>query len=161
MRATSVPGRRDKEWYLYAARAGLLIGVANHCARDVSLNTIARGENRTSRPALPPFSPTMARRRRCLQLLRLSGHRSRRHDLAGNRGLCDKIMLHAGRTARISAAPVRQGKGFAGGQAHSQDCDQPITQSISAWVRKTPRSQLPAIWSSAKFAPFLSRTATE
>ena len=59
-----VPGR-DKEWYLYAARAGLLIGVANH-RRDVSLNTIARGENRTSRPALPPFSPIMARRRRCL-----------------------------------------------------------------------------------------------
>src|SRR5579863_9841982 len=29
----------DKEWYLYATRAGLLIGVASH-RRDVSLNTI-------------------------------------------------------------------------------------------------------------------------
>ena len=55
----------DKEWYLYAARAGLLIGVASH-RRDVSLNTIARREAPTSRPAPPPFSSIMARRRRWL-----------------------------------------------------------------------------------------------
>jgi hypothetical protein len=59
-----VPGR-DKERRLYAARAGLLIGVANH-RRDVSLNTIARREAQTNRPAPPPFSSIMARRRRCL-----------------------------------------------------------------------------------------------
>ena len=37
-----VPGG-DKEWYLYAARAGLLIGVAT-TAGISSLNTIARAE---------------------------------------------------------------------------------------------------------------------
>ena len=52
----------DKEWYLYATRAGLLIGVASH-RRDVSLNTIARREARTNRPAPPPFSSIVARRR--------------------------------------------------------------------------------------------------
>ncbi len=55
----------DKEWYLYAARAGLLIGVASH-RRVVSLNTIARREAPTNRPAPPPFSSIMARRRRWL-----------------------------------------------------------------------------------------------
>lgn len=50
----------DKEWYLYATRAGLLIGVANH-RRDVSLNTIARPEAQTIRPATPPFSSIVAR----------------------------------------------------------------------------------------------------
>src|SRR5271157_4791938 len=57
--------RGDKEWYLYAARARLLIGVASH-RRVVSLNTIARGETRTNRPAPPPFSLIMARQRRWL-----------------------------------------------------------------------------------------------
>jgi len=33
----------DKEWYLYAARAGLPIGVASHRSY-ISLNTIARCE---------------------------------------------------------------------------------------------------------------------
>src|SRR5208282_2149996 len=55
----------DKEWYLYAARAGLLIGVASH-RRVVSLNTIARREAPTNRTAPPPFSSIMARRRRWL-----------------------------------------------------------------------------------------------
>jgi hypothetical protein len=55
----------DKEWYLYAARAGLLIGVASH-RRDVSLDTIARREAQTNRPAPPPFSSIMARHRRWL-----------------------------------------------------------------------------------------------
>ena len=41
--------RGDKKWYLYAARAGLLIGVASH-RRVVSLNTIARGED-SDKPA--------------------------------------------------------------------------------------------------------------
>ena len=59
-----VPGG-DKEWYLYAARAGLSIGVASH-RRGFSLNTIDRGELRTNRPAPPPFSPIMARQRRWL-----------------------------------------------------------------------------------------------
>ncbi len=63
-RVLPVPGG-DKKWYLYAARAGLLIGVAGH-RRVVSLNTIARGETRTNRPAPPPFSPIMARQRRWL-----------------------------------------------------------------------------------------------
>ena len=63
-RVLPVPGG-DKEWYLYAARAGLPIGVASH-RRDFSLNTIARGEAPTNRPAPPPFSFIMARRRRWL-----------------------------------------------------------------------------------------------
>ena len=64
-----VPGG-DKKWYLYAARAGLSIGVASH-RRGISLNTIARGETRTNRPAPPPFSPIMARQRRWLAVYRL------------------------------------------------------------------------------------------
>ena len=63
-RVLPVPGG-DKKWYLYAAPAGLLIGVASH-RRVVSLNTIAPGETRTNRPAPPPFSPIMARQRRWL-----------------------------------------------------------------------------------------------
>jgi hypothetical protein len=63
----------DKEWYLYATRAGLLIGVDNH-RRDVSLNTIARREVRTIRPdpplksaqPTPPFSAIVARGTRWL-----------------------------------------------------------------------------------------------
>src|SRR6202011_2845234 len=63
----------DKEWYLYATRAGLIIGVANH-RRVVSLNTIARREVRTIRPAPqlktaqppPPFSPIVVRATRWL-----------------------------------------------------------------------------------------------
>ena len=66
-----VPGG-DKEWYLFTARAGLLIGVASR-RRDVSLNTIARGETRTNRPAPPPFSPIMARQRRWFGCLARSG----------------------------------------------------------------------------------------
>jgi hypothetical protein len=50
----------DKEWYLYATRAGLLIGVANH-RRDVSLNTISHPNARTIPPAPPPFSSIVAR----------------------------------------------------------------------------------------------------
>jgi hypothetical protein len=42
----------DKEWYLYAARAGLLLGVASH-RRLVSLTTIARREAPTNRLAPP------------------------------------------------------------------------------------------------------------
>src|SRR3984893_10990257 len=65
--------RGDKEWYLYATRAGLIIGVANH-RRVVSLNTIARREVRTIRPAPqlktaqppPPFSPIVVRATRRL-----------------------------------------------------------------------------------------------
>ena len=63
-RVLPVPGG-DKEWYLYAARAGLLIGVASH-RRDVSLNTIAGREALIKRPAPPTFSSIMARRRRWL-----------------------------------------------------------------------------------------------
>jgi hypothetical protein len=55
----------DKKWYLYVARAGLLIRVASH-RRGVCLNTIARGEIRTNRLAPPPFSPITARQRRWL-----------------------------------------------------------------------------------------------
>ena len=56
----------DKEWYLYAARAGLLIGVASH-RRFVSLSTVARAEASRNRPAPPQsFSFIMARRRRWL-----------------------------------------------------------------------------------------------
>jgi len=40
----------DKEWYLYAARAGLPFGVASH-RRFVSLCTIARREAPTNRLA--------------------------------------------------------------------------------------------------------------
>src|SRR5271165_2266555 len=58
-----VPGG-DKEWYLYAARAGLLIGVASH-RRDVSLDAIVRREARRKRLAPPPFSFIVGRRRRC------------------------------------------------------------------------------------------------
>src|ERR1700687_748410 len=65
--------RGDKEWYLYATPAGLIIGVANH-RRVVSLNTIARREVRTIRPAPqlktaqppPPFSPIVVRATRWL-----------------------------------------------------------------------------------------------
>ena len=57
-----VPGG-DKERYLYAARAGLLIGVVSH-RRDVSLDTVTRREALTNRSAAPPFSSIMARRRR-------------------------------------------------------------------------------------------------
>src|SRR5271165_6290445 len=60
-RVLPVPGG-DKKWYLYAARAGLIFGVASHRS-IVSLNTIARGETRTNRLAPPPFSPIMARHR--------------------------------------------------------------------------------------------------
>src|SRR5271166_5165129 len=67
-RVLPVPGG-DKKWYLYAARAGLIFGVASHRS-IVSLNTIARGETRTNRLAPPPFSPIMARHRRWLADLR-------------------------------------------------------------------------------------------
>jgi hypothetical protein len=58
----------NKEWYLYAARAGLLIGVTSHrCC--VSLNTIAHREVAIVRsaPAIkmekpaPPFSSMVVR----------------------------------------------------------------------------------------------------
>ena len=75
-RVLPVPGG-DKKWYLNAARAGLLIGVASH-RRLVSLNTIARGETRTNRPAPPPFSPLVARQRRWLAGRGLSLRRRRR-----------------------------------------------------------------------------------
>jgi hypothetical protein len=55
----------DKEWYLYAARAGLIIGVESHRS-VVSLNTIAVERFGTNRPASPPFSFIMMRRRRLL-----------------------------------------------------------------------------------------------
>jgi hypothetical protein len=63
----------DKEWYLYATRAGLLIGVANH-RRDVSLNTITDREVQAIRPApplktaqlTPSFSSIVARGTRWL-----------------------------------------------------------------------------------------------
>src|SRR5215472_14292584 len=61
-RVLPVP-RGDKEWYLYAARAGLSSGVVTYRVRS-GLNTIASGEVRTNRPALPPFSLIMVRRSR-------------------------------------------------------------------------------------------------
>src|SRR5215471_10744709 len=67
-RVLPVP-RGDKEWYLYAARAGLSRGALTYRVRS-GLNTIASGEVRTNRPALPPFSLIMVRRRRCLALKR-------------------------------------------------------------------------------------------
>src|SRR5208337_4150496 len=70
-RVLPVPGG-DKKWYLYAARAGLIFGVASHRS-IVSLNTIARGETRTNRLAPPPFSPIMARHRRWLADLSILG----------------------------------------------------------------------------------------
>ena len=106
-----IPGG-DKEWYLYAARAGLLIGVASH-RRDVSLNTIARREAPTSRPAPPPFSSIMARRRRwfvglpepCL----LIGSTS---ELMGSQGVCalvDQLSLWLERAARLELIDPTQG----------------------------------------------------
>ena len=53
----------DKEWYLYAARAGLPIGVASHRSY-VSLTRSPVAKAPTNRPAPPPFSSIMARRRR-------------------------------------------------------------------------------------------------
>ena len=46
------PREGDKEWYLYAARAGLPIGVASHHS-FVSLSTIARrvGSDKSARAA--------------------------------------------------------------------------------------------------------------
>ena len=51
LRVLPVPGG-DKEWYLYAARAGLPLGVASHRS-FVSLSTIARckGSNKSARAA--------------------------------------------------------------------------------------------------------------
>src|SRR5208283_4338556 len=69
-RVLPVPGG-DKKWRLYASRAGLLIGVASH-RRIVGLNTIARGETRTNRPAPPPFSSIMARQRRWLAATKIA-----------------------------------------------------------------------------------------
>jgi hypothetical protein len=51
LRVPPVP-EGDKEWYLYAARAGLIIGVPNH-RRDFSLTTIARAETGINRLAPP------------------------------------------------------------------------------------------------------------
>ena len=52
----------DKEWYLYAAQAGLLLGVASHRS-FVSLTRSPVAKAPTNRPAPPPpFSPIMARR---------------------------------------------------------------------------------------------------
>ena len=59
-----VPGG-DKEWYLYAARAGLPIGVASHRS-IVSLTRSPVAKAPKNRPAPPPFSSIMARRRRWL-----------------------------------------------------------------------------------------------
>ena len=59
-----VPGG-DKEWYLYAARAGLPIGVVSHRSY-VSLTRSPVAKAPTNRPAPPPFSSIMARRRRWL-----------------------------------------------------------------------------------------------
>jgi len=54
----------DKEWYLYAARAGLLVGVASHRSY-VGLTRSPVAKAPTNRPAPPPpFSFIMARRRR-------------------------------------------------------------------------------------------------
>ena len=56
----------DKEWYLYAARAGLPIGVVSHSS-FVSLARSPFAKAPINRPApRPPFSPIMARRRRWL-----------------------------------------------------------------------------------------------
>src|SRR3974390_2568769 len=59
-----VPGG-DKEWYLYAARAGLPIGVVSHRSY-VSLTRSPVAKAATNRPAPPPFSSIMARHRRWL-----------------------------------------------------------------------------------------------
>ncbi len=59
-----VPGG-DKEWYLYAARAGLPNGVVSHRSY-VSLARSPVAKVPTNRPAPPPFSSIMARRRRWL-----------------------------------------------------------------------------------------------
>ena len=59
-----VPGG-DKEWYLYAARAGLPNGVVSHRSY-VSLTRSPVAKAPTTRPAPPPFSSIMARRRRWL-----------------------------------------------------------------------------------------------
>ena len=54
----------DKEWYLYAARAGLPIGVVSHRS-FISLARSPVAKAPINRPASPPpFSPIMARRRR-------------------------------------------------------------------------------------------------
>ncbi len=59
----------DKEWYLYAARAGLLFGVANH-RRDCQPQHCRRAKARTKRPGPPPFSPVMRARGRWLAVMR-------------------------------------------------------------------------------------------
>ena len=59
-----VPGG-DKEWYLYAARAGLPNGVVSHRSY-VSLARSPVAKAPTNRPAPPTFSSIMARRRRWL-----------------------------------------------------------------------------------------------
>jgi hypothetical protein len=61
----------DKEWYLYAARAGLPFGVATH-RRFVSACTIARREAPTNRLAPPAFSFIMVRRRRWLAAMKIA-----------------------------------------------------------------------------------------
>ena len=59
-----VPGG-DKEWYLYAARAGLPNGVVSHRSYvGLARSPVAKAP--TNRPAPPPFSFIMARRRRWL-----------------------------------------------------------------------------------------------
>src|SRR3954449_2788372 len=61
-----LPGPRgNKEWYLCAARAGLLIGVAKP-PQICQPRHDHRREVRPNRPATPPFSPIMARHRRRL-----------------------------------------------------------------------------------------------
>jgi hypothetical protein len=71
----------DKEWYLYAARAGLPFGVASH-RRSVSLSTVARcqGSDKSARAATP-FSFIMARRRRWLAAYISALHRRARERL--------------------------------------------------------------------------------
>ena len=72
LRVLPVP-EGDKEWYLYAARAGLPFGVPNH-RRDFSLTTIARREAPTNRLApLTLFSFIMARRRRWSAAMKMTG----------------------------------------------------------------------------------------
>ncbi len=64
--ARVLPGPRgNKEWYLCAARAGLLIGVAKP-PQICQPRHDHRREVRPNRPATPPFSPIMARHRRRL-----------------------------------------------------------------------------------------------
>ncbi len=116
-RVLPVPGG-DKEWYLYAARAGLPIGVASHRS-FVSLARSPVAKTLTNRPAPPPFSSIMARRRRWLAAKMKPPERG----LLSRSGRSESTCCRRSWTAALDAATRRGKRSWAEGPAphHTDD----------------------------------------